>query len=186
MMFAALKNNITAPTGRIIKVSVEDDSHSTIAAWNKWVPLATHGVFKDTTGAATTIKLIEVNSVSAIVSYGYISHPVNDPDFPDAVLDANLYIELSTTKNMQFQGLNPSKQYTFIFATYPNTYDISYGQQSHILGGVQKIVANDTDAIYKCYFESVSPDASGNITYSIAGLGNSNYAFLSAFIIKEL
>jgi len=178
------RNIVYSSTPKTVRVNL-DNTNPNIATWNNWKSGDSTKVLYDTTGAVTTIKFVEVDSIVITFDTGYITHAVNDPDFPDGVLNTTGYTALSDTKGFEIRGLNPSKTYTFSLATYPNTFDITYGRTNHVLNGVTKVALNTTDAIYKNVFSGVNPSAGGVVTLTVGGIDSSNYGFLSAMIIQE-
>lgn len=179
------RNIVYTVAQRKIKINL-DNLNPNIPTWNNWNSGDSTKTLNDNLGLATTIKLVEVNGVSILFESGYITHPINDPDFPDPVLNTAGFVALNETKAFEIRGLNTSKTYIVTIATYPNTFDITYGRTNHVVNGVLKVAINTTDAIYKNIFTNVIPSISGIVTLTVGGIDSSNYGLISAMIIEEM
>ncbi|HYJ64804.1 MAG TPA: T9SS type A sorting domain-containing protein, partial [Parafilimonas sp.] len=103
--------------------------------------------------------------------------------YPEVVMRTGDYESSTNTRRIQITGLNTTKKYNFVFF---NSHDDGLNCLTNFTINGQTVSLNATYNIDKTVqLNGVSPDASGNVTISVAKAAGMDYAFISSLIIQS-
>lgn len=159
----------------------------TIPNWNVWVQGTAHNALFNSLGATTSLSLQDISGTYAAddPAQGY---PIpENSEFPNSVLENMMYVEAGTTKVFRLEGCSTSRKYGFKFGIW-GAFDELYSDSKTnitVAGVTNTVLVTRGQMFYSTEFTNISPNGSGQIQITIAGLNAGDYPGLNAFIIKE-
>ncbi len=153
-------NNLTAyPVANTVYSNIVDDNNS---------------------ATGITVKLLD--GFQGVVASGM--RPGNGKGiYPEVVMRTGDFEGSTNTRRIQITGLSTSKKYNFVFF---NSHDDGLNCLTNFTINGQTVSLNATYNIDKTVqINGISPDASGNVTISVAKAAGMDYAFISSLIIQS-
>ncbi|UYQ95238.1 fibronectin type III domain-containing protein [Chitinophaga horti] len=169
-----------------VYINFNDGAVQATAPWNNFNAVPNAGVSVnnaiDETGAASGIKVTLTDALTAANNVG-VNTGNNSGVYPDAVMRSFYYEETTTAKRITISGLSSTRKYNLIFfGSRENTTDdrttvYSVGAQSVSLNAS----SNSRNTVQ---INGLSPDANGNIVYTIKKGPSSLFAYMGALVIQ--
>lgn len=154
------------------------------APWNNWPGIKAAGALinslRDENNAVTPFGITMVNAWAFQTPLGHITGN-NTGALPDSVLRSGIGDSTIAARQILFRGLNPSMRYNIVFVGSQNeginsTTEYSTGIQFDTL--VNRYNTNQTANL-----NSLTPNASGQITVNIRKIAGANY--LNGLVVEE-
>jgi predicted esterase len=130
------------------------------------------------TGMGVTL----VNGFQGEIIYGM--RPGNGRTiYPETVLRTGVYESTTTTRTIKITGLSTAKRYNFVFF---NSHQDGYNCLTNFTINGQTVSLDASYNIDKTVeINNITPDASGQVSISVAKASSATYAFLSAMVIES-
>ncbi|NLR69110.1 cadherin-like domain-containing protein [Chitinophaga varians] len=192
------QDNKGAQSSRTFKVQVTDKNTTSIfvnynrlepapAPWNNFnsAPFANAAVtnIKDETGAATTISVTLLDALTGDNNVGAVTGS-NTGVFPDVVMHTFYYDQSGTAKRLRISGLSATLKYNLVF--FGSRDAVSDNRNTIYAAGGQSVTLNAASNTQNTVqINGLSPDASGNIDFTIQQPSGSFAAYLGAMVIQS-
>ncbi|MBS1659466.1 MAG: fibronectin type III domain-containing protein [Bacteroidetes bacterium] len=177
---------VTEPNVSSVYVNFTDGTMQAPKPWNSMVgpPFANTTISNlfDDSNTPTSISVKLVNGFSWTSATGM--RPRNGTTvYPEAVTRNSFYEPGTTTRTIQISGLSSTKKYNIVvFGSYQDGLS---ALTNYTINGVTQSLQCSYNANKTVAFNALSPDASGNITLTVAkGTGSSN-AFINSIVIQS-
>ena len=136
---------------------------------------------KDESNVTTTFDVTTVSAWSTVTNLGHITGN-NSGVAPDAVLQSGI-ADNGAAKTIRFSGLTPSMRYNLVFIGSQNEGLVSTTQ--YATGSQTTVMDSRYNTNRRVSLNSLTPDASGNITVTATRTGSTGYSYLNGIIIEE-
>ena len=136
----------------------------------------------DDSNLPTGINVTLVSGFEGVVASGM--RPGNGTGvYPEVVMRTGEYESSTATRTVKISGLSTAKKYNFVFF---NSHDDGLKCLTNFTINGTTVSLDATYNVNKTVqINGISPDASGNVTISIAKANGSDYAFLSTLVIQS-
>lgn len=190
-------NNSNVAT-RTISVTVKDKNTSAVyvnfnevnpatAPWNNFntFPYAGRSITNmvNDQGATTPIAITLIDAIAGSNTLGAVTGN-NSGVYPDNVMNTAFYESATDAKRIRITGLPLDKKYNLVF--FGSRTDVTDNRNTDYTVGTQTVTLNaasNTKNVVQ--ISGLSPDASGQIEFTIKRSTGSSYAYLNALVIQS-
>lgn len=155
--------------------------------WNNFNALPNAGTaignLQDETGTATGISITIVDQFTGANNVGAVTGN-NTGVYPDAVMKTFFYDQSNTDRRIRLSGLSAARKYNLVFfgsrTSVSDNRNTTYGANGQTV--TLNAASNTTNTVQ---LNGLSPDASGNITFTVRQTSGSFSAYLNALVIQS-
>lgn len=138
--------------------------------------------FKDDSGNPSGITLTLLNGFTYAVQYGMRQGNGNGV-YPDVVLRNNFFESTTKTDSVRISGLDKTKLYNFVF--FASHDDGIPSKTIFKIGAASQTLDASYNTNKTVSFNGLTPDANGNIVFSVAKDASAYWCFLNSLIIQS-
>ncbi len=177
--------HVTDKNVRSAYVNLGASGKTAAAPWTNWLGTRTANSvisnIKDESNVTTAFDVTTVSAWSTVTNLGHITGN-NSGVAPDAVLQSGI-ADNGAAKTIRFSGLTPSMRYNLVFIGSQNEGLVSTTQ--YATGSQTTVMDSRYNTNRRVSLNSLTPDASGNITVTATRTGSTGYSYLNGIVIEE-
>ncbi len=191
-------DNQNGSTTRTFTVQVTDKKISSVyvncnqvepasAPWNNFnaLPNTNAGInnMQDETGAASGVSVTILDVFTGANNVGAVTGD-NSGVFPDNVMHTFFYDQSGADKRIRISGLSTARKYNLVF--FGSRESVSDNRNTVYGAGGQTVTLNAaSNTSNTVQINGLTPDASGNIVFTVRQATGSFSAYLNAFVIQS-
>ncbi|GAA0565636.1 fibronectin type III domain-containing protein [Chitinophaga japonensis] len=157
------------------------------APWNNFnaLPNVNAGItnLKDETGAATSISVTVLDIFSGANNVGAVTGDESGV-YPDAVMHTFFYDQSNSDRRIRISGLSAARKYNLVF--FGSREAVADNRNTTYGAGGQTVTLNAaSNTSNTVQLNGLTPDASGNIIFTVRQASGSFAAYLNALVIQS-